>query len=130
MGPDTKVHDRKLFTEGQVIFRQGDPGDRAYLIQTGQVAIIQEGPDGSRNTLATLSDGAIFGEMALIDNKPRAATAEALTGTTVFILSRDGFADRLKRSDPFVRALLNLSVRTIRTLNDQINELQQKAKRG
>lgn len=106
-----KVLERKVFYAGQKIFKEGDRGDRAYLIQDGTVEIVKNGM-----TLATLGKGELFGEMALVDDQPRMASATALTDASVVIISRDNFREKLAKADPFIRGLLNIFVRNIRNL--------------
>lgn len=111
MQQQTRVLERKVFYAGQKIFSEGDRGDRAYLIQSGSVDIIK-----NEMPLATLKAGELFGEMALIDDKPRMATAMAQSDVTVVIISRDSFNEKLAKADPFIRGLLNIFVRNIRNL--------------
>jgi CRP-like cAMP-binding protein len=106
-----RVLERKVFYAGAKIFSEGDSGDRAYLIQDGQIEIIKNGM-----TLATIGRGEIFGEMALVDDQPRMAGARALADTACIIISRDTFRDKLSKTDPFIRGLLNIFVRNIRNL--------------
>ena len=65
-----QVLDRKVFAEGEKIFREGDSGSRAYIIQRGCVEIIKD-IDGEDIVVGSVGPGGIFGEMALIDNQPR-----------------------------------------------------------
>ncbi|HLO75527.1 MAG TPA: cyclic nucleotide-binding domain-containing protein [Magnetospirillum sp.] len=106
-----RVLERKVFYAGQNVFKEGDMGDRAYLIQEGQIEIIKNGLP-----LATLGRGELFGEMALVDDQPRMATAKALTDVSVVIIGRDAFREKLSKADPFIRGLLNIFVRNIRNL--------------
>ncbi|CAA7620223.1 cAMP-binding protein-catabolite gene activator and regulatory subunit of cAMP-dependent protein kinase [Magnetospirillum sp. LM-5] len=106
-----KVLERKIFYAGQKVFNEGDQGDRAYLIQDGMVEISKHGL-----VLATLGKGELFGEMALVDDKPRMASAKAQTDLSVVIINRDTFREKLAKSDPFIRGLLNIFVRNIRNL--------------
>lgn len=106
-----KVLERKVFYAGQKVFKEGDRGDRAYLIQDGTVEIVKNGM-----TLATLAKGELFGEMALVDDQPRMASAVALTDVSVVVISRDAFREKLAKADPFIRGLLNIFVRNIRNL--------------
>ncbi|WP_142849689.1 cyclic nucleotide-binding domain-containing protein [Telmatospirillum sp. J64-1] len=116
MSRNAKVLDRKVFYAGQVVFKEGDEGDRAYLIQDGEVQI-------SKNTvrgpviLGNLGKGELFGEMALIDDQPRMATATVLGTTTCVVINRMTFNEKLQSADPFVRGLLNIFVRNIRNLS-------------
>ncbi|MFN3075845.1 MAG: Crp/Fnr family transcriptional regulator [Alphaproteobacteria bacterium] len=111
-----KVVDRKIFYAGQVIFKQGDKGDRAYLVQEGLVEITCMVPGYGEKILGTIGKGGIFGEMALIDNQPRMATAVAQEQTTVVVVGLDAFQEKLAKTDPFIRALLNIFVRNLRQM--------------
>lgn len=106
-----KVLERKVFYAGQKIFKEGDSGDRAYLIQEGQVEISKHGL-----TLATLGKGELFGEMALVDDQPRMASAAAVSDVSVVVINRDTFREKLSKADPFIRGLINIFVRNIRNL--------------
>jgi ATP-binding cassette subfamily B protein len=92
------------FPAGATIIREGDAGDRLYLIRSGEVKVTR-GQDGQEVLLTHLSAGAYFGEMALILNQPRAANVIAVRDTTCFTLNREDF-DRLLTSAPQLRAQL------------------------
>ncbi len=104
----------KTFNAGMPIFAEGDPGDCAYVIRDGQVEISK-----ADRVLGTLGRGELFGEMALVDEEPRMASAKAVTDTTVSIVRRDAFREKLAKADPFIRALLNIFVRNIRKLTSR-----------
>ena len=88
------VEDR-VVTPGTVIFRQGDSGDKFYLIRTGRVRVFRE--DGGLETeLSVLRAGDGFGEMALFMDQPRSATVAALEETHLMVLSKDQFQSILK----------------------------------
>src|SRR4051812_17688945 len=67
--------------EGEVIFREGDPGDFLYLVGEGSVKISKSGRGGQQETLGLIRSGNFFGEMALLDNAPRSAMATAAEPT-------------------------------------------------
>ncbi|MEQ9683440.1 MAG: cyclic nucleotide-binding domain-containing protein [Rhodospirillales bacterium] len=73
----TGVLERKMYQAGDRNFKEGDEGLFAYLVQSGSVEIYRE---VSGEVLSTIGSGGIFGEMALIDGKPRAASARAAGG--------------------------------------------------
>lgn len=75
---------------GDVIVRQGAPADKFFIIIDGEVEIIRE-DDGQQRTLATLTRGQFFGEMAILRDSPRVATARAVVPTTLFAMERDAF---------------------------------------
>ncbi|HZH31562.1 MAG TPA: DUF1003 domain-containing protein [Pyrinomonadaceae bacterium] len=77
--------------KGTLLFKAGDPGDAMYLIEAGQVRIYIHDGDGDNVTLAELGDGDFFGEMAIIDGKPRSANAAVVEQACLAVLSREDF---------------------------------------
>lgn len=119
----SKNVNRKLYFAGNVIFREGESGTRAFLIKEGEVEIRKQ--LGNREVvLGTIQKGSIFGEMALIDDQPRMASAVAVRDTTVIIISREALQAKLATADPFVRGLLNIFVRNIRSMSKRIGALE------
>jgi len=113
---EKKILDRLVIAEGSAVFQEGDLGDRAYVVQDGAIEIVRRGDDGQEMVLGTIEKGGIFGEMALIDDQPRMATARATVSTTVIAVPRDVFAQKLSKCDPFIRGLLGIFVRNIRSM--------------
>src|ERR1043165_8804342 len=72
----------------QVIFKEGDAGDGMYMVRSGGVQISALVGQGERKPLARLKPGDYFGEMAVIDNEPRSASATAEGETSVYYLPR------------------------------------------
>lgn len=83
------------YEQGQVIIRQGEPGDCAYFIQSGEVEVMQES-DGDQVVLRTLHAGEYFGEMALLSGQPRSASVRALTPAKVAVLGKQNFLTMLQ----------------------------------
>ena len=67
----------RRWAEGEVVFREGDPGDTCYVIQEGCVRVLRNHSDGRTITLAELRGGDLFGELAMFDTERRSATVEA-----------------------------------------------------
>ena len=107
------VLQRRVFAEGEIIFKEGDDATNAFLIQDGDVEIFRT-VDGNKTVLFSMGKGGLFGEMGLIDNKPRAAGAQAKTKVAVVVVTRAMFQEKMAKCDPFIRALLNIFVDTIR----------------
>jgi small-conductance mechanosensitive channel len=84
-----------LFGPGEVILRQGDPGDSLYVVRAGSVAV-QIGVLGASKELATLSDGQFFGEMSLMTGESRAATVVAKTDVECYIVDKEAFQEILQ----------------------------------
>jgi CRP-like cAMP-binding protein len=101
---------RKLtFKAGDRIFSQGDRSDGAYLVLAGSVEIAAD-QEGQSFTLAEIGPGSMFGEMGLLDDAPRSATAVAVTDTSCAVYDPDELK-RLLRNDPeqlirFIRMLI------------------------
>jgi CRP/FNR family cyclic AMP-dependent transcriptional regulator len=114
-----KFLERKVFFPGQKIFGEGEEGTRAYVVERGMIEISKTGPDGEERVLGTVAQGGIFGEMALIDNQPRMATARAVQETTCIFISRASFDEKMRKADPFIRGLLQIFVRNIRNMTQE-----------
>ncbi len=104
---------RRSFSPGQVIFEEGDPGDCAFLVESGAVQIVKRGRTGPV-VLATLGKGEIFGEMALVDDQPRMAGALCAQRATLAVIPRDAFQARLGRVDKVTQKLLTVLVNRVR----------------
>jgi CRP-like cAMP-binding protein len=111
------TYDRLVFFEGDDIFLEGDAGRWAFLIQSGKIGVFKRRPNGSELLLATLGPGRLFGEMALIDDLPRSATARALTKATLILIDRELVLEKIAKSPPLVRELLQNLSSNLRSLN-------------
>lgn len=98
---------------GDKIFNEGEAGNLAYILQDGEVEVFKE-INGEEKVLGTIGPGAIFGEMALIDSKPRMASARAVTACTIICVTRAMFDAKLSKADPFIRGLLNILADSVR----------------
>lgn len=86
----------KSFARNDILFQRGDPGDAFYIIIQGWVNAFVNSDEGSMIVLNQFGPGDIFGEMALLDNKPRSAGIMALTPLEVLALNRNDFLDVLQ----------------------------------
>jgi glutaminase len=99
-----------VFTPGTVLFEEGDDADGLYFIGAGQVsADVRVRGQRSRRRLNSMGAGACFGELALVDGRPRSTRIAALDPTICFVLSPDGF-DTLRREAPDACAQLTLAI--------------------
>jgi len=112
-----QVLERKVFADGETIFREGDEGGRAYIIQSGQVNIEKKFGD-EVIVVGTVTEGGIFGEMAFIDNEPRMATAVASGPCVCIIATYAMFQKKLRKLDPFLAGVLRILVENIRSIQD------------
>ena len=101
---------RKKYDRNQVIFREHENGDMAYIIADGQVQIVKESDNGP-TVLGVLETGAMFGEMALIDDKPRMASAKAINGPVeLLIVSKANFQKKMEKVETETKALKELKI--------------------
>jgi EAL domain-containing protein (putative c-di-GMP-specific phosphodiesterase class I) len=100
---------------GQTLFREGDLATTAFLIERGSLRVTAQ-RDGVPVVLGDLHAGSLVGEMAVLDDSPRTATATALETCVLTPVDRDQFGERLATADPVVRALLLSQLARYRTV--------------
>ena len=104
------------FPTGAVIFKEGDKADAVYFLETGSVEVSRN-DGGSKIALAKLGKDAVFGEMALIDKKPRSATVIALEPVTGLKGDEAAFSGVIAKADPVVKEIMTRLVTGIREKN-------------
>ncbi len=109
----------KRFQPGEVIFREGDLGDGLYLIAEGQIQISAMLADGERGMLARLGPGDYFGEMAIVDDEPRSATAAAEEQSVLYFIPRDEVLQLLARTPKLAVSLVREFSKRMRDFNRQ-----------
>lgn len=120
------VLEQKDYAEGETVFAEGDPGDSMYFIVRGRIRIEKraQATGGVHKTLAVLEAGDYFGEMALLDQKPRSAAAVAAGAATVLRLSKAAFDQMQGESSVAGTSVLFAMIRTsserIRRLSAQV----------
>jgi signal transduction histidine kinase len=105
----------RQFAAGQEIFREGAPGDGVYFVKAGLVEI--SAGKGERHVFSRLGPGEIFGEMAVIEHRPRSATAAAAEVTEVFFLPRGELLSFIEHSPGLAFALLQHISHRLREFN-------------
>ncbi len=104
----------KKIPANTVLFHEGDAGEEMFIIQNGRVKISKR-IRGVEKTLATLEKGEFFGEMAILNDKPRSATAETLDDCDMLVIDRKTF-------DALIRGNSEIAVRFIKRLADRLRE--------
>lgn len=105
-----RVLQNKTYQSGELIFQQGNPGTGLFVVMTGSVDVQQEEEDGTVLKLTTVNPGEFFGELALLDDTPRSASAVAVDETSVVVLYRtDLLALAETRPRLGVKILMHLS---------------------
>jgi EAL domain-containing protein (putative c-di-GMP-specific phosphodiesterase class I) len=104
---------RRTLQAGEYVFREGEPGDFAYIIEQGQVEISTD-IDGQRFVLTILEPGTMFGELALVDGRARSASAIARRQTLLTLVTKRQVEERIHSADPILRMLLLVVLRYLR----------------
>ncbi len=104
----------KKIPANTILFNEGDAGEEMFIIQTGRVKISKR-IRGVEKTLATLEKGEFFGEMAILNDKPRSASAETLEDCDMLVIDRKTF-------DALIRGNSEIAVRFIKRLADRLRE--------
>jgi len=113
----------KVYAEGELIFKEGDEGDRMYVIQSGRVQITKKTSSGDI-TIATLGSGEIFGEMALFDRLPRSATAAAFDKARILSIDKIKLFQTIDRDPTLVFKTLESMSSRIRRLDEEFAKLR------
>ncbi len=109
--------------KGEMIFREGEPADRLFLIEEGRVKLFTTSPRGGELLVAVLGRGQIFGELAVIDRGPRAMSSRAMEDASVFALGSDQFWTLLENRPALARRLLELMARRLRRADQNSQDL-------
>jgi CRP-like cAMP-binding protein len=113
------LRERRLL-EGEVLCRQGEPGDALFIVTGGRIRLSTVDPSGNEKVLTYFTDGQFFGEMALLTGAPRSATATAETDSQVLVLQKHDFDLLLGSHAQIMREMLKVvSQRTVQT-NQQL----------
>jgi CRP-like cAMP-binding protein len=113
--------DRRVFAAGEVIFEEGDPSGVAFIIKTGSVQIVKR-TQAENIVLTTLKASQAFGELSLIDNSPRSATAIAAEPTELMVVTADKFQARITGMDPFMKNWVLFLKHRILDLSGRVEE--------
>jgi CRP-like cAMP-binding protein len=112
------------YGDGEVICRQGEPGDRMYVVQAGRALVVHEA-NGREVQLTELSAGDVFGEMAIFDRKPRSATVRAKGPARVLTLDKRAFLRGVHEDPSLAYRILREMSQRIRRLTEELSRLKQ-----
>ena len=108
---------------GEVLFNEGDNGDKLYVVLDGKVKLGRTSSDGRENLLAILGPGSMFGELSLFDPGPRSATVTAVTDAEFAALSHEDLLRWLEGRPGVARGLLTQLASRLRKANDVVADL-------
>jgi CRP/FNR family transcriptional regulator/CRP/FNR family cyclic AMP-dependent transcriptional regulator len=114
----------RQFGQGEIIFREGDPGQVLYLVYSGQVRIYVNGLDGTETSVILFGrPGDMFGELAVIDGLPRSATAIALHETVLYTIRRESFRLHMQRFPQLALNFMKVLTHRVRYNTQQVGSL-------
>lgn len=108
---------------GEVLFEEGDPGNRLYIITEGKVKLGHTSSDGRENLLAVLGPGEIIGELTLFDPGPRSTTATAVSPVTLLHLDHADLVVILDTNPTMSKHMLRALARRLRRTNESLADL-------
>jgi CRP/FNR family cyclic AMP-dependent transcriptional regulator len=129
----SSIHKRN-YLAGEFIFYQGDPGIGLYVIREGEVMITRESDEGEKITLAVFQKGDFFGELALVDNDKRSASAIAKSDTKLSVIFKpdlDEFIEKYpKKGVKILEGIAQITAMRLKTLNEDYFNLRKEQNKG
>lgn len=113
----------RTYKTGTILFRENEPGTVFYLVVTGTVKIYTSNRQGEDKIMSILTAGDSFGELALLDGKPRSATAQVIEETTIISLAAQDFQRLLKNHFDLNLSILKQLSGRLRETNQQVHDL-------
>ncbi|HEX4705664.1 MAG TPA: Crp/Fnr family transcriptional regulator, partial [Pseudonocardiaceae bacterium] len=111
------------FPRGHVIFAEGEPGDRLYIIQAGKVKLGRKSPDGRENLLWIAGPADMFGELSIFDPGPRTSSATTVTEVRALAMDRPMLREWITKRPEIAEQLLRVLARRLRRTNNMLAEL-------
>ena len=111
------------FPRGRMVFAEGEPGDRLYIIAHGKVKIGRSSPDGRENLLTIMGPSDMFGELSIFDPGPRTSSATAITEVRAVSMDRDALRAWIADRPEIAEQLLRVLARRLRRTNNNPADL-------
>ena len=113
----------RSYPRNSVILFEDEPGDALYVVVTGLVKVVLIGEDGREVILSVLKEGDFFGEMSLIDDRPRSAHVIAMEDSSLVVLRREDFQHRIREAPGVALGMLKAMSRRLREADEKIGGL-------
>lgn len=114
---------KKQFKAGTVLFREKEPGSVFYIVYSGSVKLYLSNQSGDEKILSIFKTGDSFGELSLIDGKPRSASAQALEDSVMIALSANNFLELLKWNFEITLCIMQELAQRLRDTNQHVHDL-------
>jgi len=126
----SRIVQERHFPKGNILFLENEPGHTLFIIKSGLIKISRVAPDGKAKTLTILHALEFFGEMAILDDEYRSATAEALSDATVLTIYKKDFESLIKKYPHLALEVIHTLCQRLREANHQIDDLAFQDSRG
>lgn len=113
----------RRYPKNTILFMEGDESTHLYVIQKGKVSVSVAGDDGREVILNYMGEGEYFGELSLLDGKPRSATVRTVMPCEFIAVSRSSFQDLLKTNPDFVLVVVEEVTKRVRELTESVKDL-------
>ena len=113
---------KKNFEKGELIIKEGTSGSAAYIINSGKVEVFRT-IEGEKVALASLGENQIFGEMSMIDDRPRSASVEAVTDVEVTVIERERFNELFYSNPEGLRVFLKDFFERLRNIDQTVIDM-------
>jgi CRP/FNR family cyclic AMP-dependent transcriptional regulator len=108
----------RKFSKDEFVFYKGDEGNKVYFVEEGIVKIVNLSEDGKELIFAILHDGGMFGEMSILDQKPRSACAMVLKNSSIYEMDGTHFITFLKAKPDILLKIIKILSERVRDVND------------
>lgn len=113
----------ETYPRGEVIIREGEPGDKLFIVAEGKVKLSRKSPDGRENLLAILGPSDMFGELSVFDPGPRTCSAIGITEVKCYVLDRPSLRRWIADRPRIAEQLLRVLARRLRRTNNMMSDL-------
>ena len=114
---------RRSYPKNTILFMEGDENSQLFIIEAGKVRVFVNGEDGKQVTLNFMGDGEYFGELALIDGKPRSASVMTVTDSVFVTVGRKDFQQFIAQHPEYALDMMQQLVSRIRILTDSVKDM-------
>jgi len=118
-----KLSVTRKYPKNTILVTEGDESGHLYIIVTGRVSVYTSDSDGRQVILNYMGEGEYFGELSLLDGKPRSASVVTISSCELIAISRSSFQELLNSDPGFSQVMIEELTRRVRTLTDSVRDL-------